>query len=90
LKAGKKPNLDSWGTEDESLQGLLHTEIDGKIVREKIPTLQGNYFSFFDGVYESIANDKKEPVTADEGVKVMQVIEAAIASNAQQKVISIS
>ena len=90
LKIGKKPNLDSWGTEDESLQGLLHTEIDGKIVREKIPTLQGNYFSFFDGVYDSIANDKKEPVTADEGVKVMQVIEAAIASNAQQKVIGIS
>lgn len=86
---GKKPNLEAWGTEDESLQGLLHTEINGKIVREKVPTLQGNYFSFFDGVYDSIANHKEEPVTAQDGVKVMQVIEAAIASNAQQKVISI-
>lgn len=87
LKLGKKPDLASWGTESESLQGLLHTEINGKEVREKVPTLQGNYFSFFDGVYESIANDKTEPVTAQDGVKVMQIIEAAIASAAQQKVI---
>ncbi|MEO8532640.1 MAG: Gfo/Idh/MocA family oxidoreductase [Flavobacterium sp.] len=89
LKLGKKPNLESWGTESESLQGLLHTEIDGKEVREKVPTLQGNYFSFFDGVYDAIANNKTEPVTAQDGVKVMQIIEAAIASNAQQKVIDL-
>ncbi|TCN61034.1 oxidoreductase [Flavobacterium circumlabens] len=87
LKLGKKPDSAFWGTESESLQGLLHTEINGKEVREKVPTLQGNYFSFFDGVYESIANDKTEPVTAQDGVKVMQIIEAAIASAAQQKVI---
>lgn len=89
LKLGKKPNLESWGTESEDLQGLLHTQINGKEVREKIPTLQGNYFSFFDGVYDSIVNDKTEPVTAQDGVKVMQVIEAAILSNEQQKVINL-
>ncbi|MDX6190599.1 Gfo/Idh/MocA family oxidoreductase [Flavobacterium sp. Fl-318] len=89
LKAGKKPNLELWGTESESLQGLLHTEIDGKEIREKIPTLQGNYFSFFDGVYDAISNHKTEPVTAQDGVKVMQIIEAAIASNTQQKVINL-
>jgi scyllo-inositol 2-dehydrogenase (NADP+) len=85
LKEGKKPNLESWGTEPEKLQGLLHTES----VLEKVPTLQGNYFGFFDGVYESIANNKAEPVTAQDGVNVMQIIEAAIASNAQKKVIDL-
>ncbi|MWB96571.1 oxidoreductase [Flavobacterium sp. GA093] len=89
LKVGKKPNLDSWGTESEDLKGLLHTEIDGKIIREKIPTLQGNYYEYFDGVYHSIVNNTIEPVTAQDGVRVMQIIEAAIASNAQQKVISL-
>ncbi len=63
LKLGKIPNLDAWGTELESLQGLLHTEIDGKEVREKTVTLQGNYYDFFDGVYHSIANNAVEPVT---------------------------
>ena len=89
LKVGKKPNLESWGTEPESLQGILHTEIDGSEVRKKIPTLQGNYFEYFNGVYEAITNNKPEPVTAQDGIKVMQIIEAAIASNAQQKVINL-
>ncbi|OOV19578.1 Gfo/Idh/MocA family oxidoreductase [Flavobacterium sp. LM4] len=89
LKIGKKPNHDSWGTELDSFEGLLHTEIDGKPIREKIKTLQGNYFEYFDGVYNAIVNNKPEPVTAQDGVKVMQVIEAAIASNVQKKIIDL-
>lgn len=89
LKIGKKPNLESWGTESEDLQGILHTEIDGKVIRKKVRTLQGNYFSFFDGVFNSITNNVAEPVTAQDGVKVMQIIEAAIASNAQRTVINL-
>lgn len=87
LKLGKKPNSADWGTESENLQGLLHTEIDGKIIKEKVPTLKGNYFDFFEGVYQSIANNKPEPVNAQDGVHVMQIIEAAIQSNAQMKTI---
>ena len=89
LKLGKKPNLTSWGTEPKEKEGLLHTEINGAIIREKVPTLQGNYYAFFDGVYHSILENKPEPVTAQEGTNVMQIIEAALESNAQQKAITI-
>lgn len=89
LKLGKKPNFDTWGKEPEIFQGLLHTEINGELVRDKIPTLNGNYFSFFEGVYDAITNNKTEPVTAQDGLKVMQIIEAAIASNEQKKVIDL-
>ena len=89
LKLGNKPNLETWGTESIEKRGLLHTEINGEIVKEYIPTLQGNYFDFFDGVYQSITNDATEPVTAQEGVHVMQIIEAAIQSSAQKKVIDL-
>jgi predicted dehydrogenase len=34
--------------------------------------------TFFDEVYNSIANDKEEPVTGQDGLRVMQIIEAAI------------
>lgn len=88
LKLGKKPNLTTWGQETPGQEGLLHTEIDSKIIKEKIPTLQGNYYHFFDSVYHSIINDTKEPVTAQEGLQVMQIIEAAIESNEQKKVIN--
>jgi scyllo-inositol 2-dehydrogenase (NADP+) len=87
LKLGKKPNLSSWGKEVPGNEGLLHTEVDGKIIREKVPTLQGNYYDFFDGVYQSIVNDAKEPVTALEGLQVMQIIEAAIESDYQGKAV---
>ncbi|MDI5887027.1 Gfo/Idh/MocA family oxidoreductase [Flavobacterium yafengii] len=85
LKLGMKPNLDTWGTESSDKKGLLHTEINGEIVKEYIPTLQGNYYAFFEGVYNSITEDAMEPVTAQDGVHVMQIIEAAIQSSAQKK-----
>lgn len=87
LKLSKKPNLDSWGTEPIALQGILHTEIEGEIIYQKVPTQQGNYYSFFDGVYHSILNNSPEPVTPQEGIQVMQIIEAVIESNAQEKII---
>jgi predicted dehydrogenase len=89
LKLGMKPNLMTWGTESENNQGFLHTEINGKIIKEKAATLQGNYYDFFEGVYQSIANDKPEPVTAQDGVNVMRIIEAAIQSSEQMKAINL-
>jgi predicted dehydrogenase len=89
LKLGKKPNLDSWGKEDKSKEGTLHTEINNDIFNAKVPTLQGNYYDFFDGVYNSILTDTPEPVTAQDGVRVMQIIEAAILSSGQKKVVNL-
>jgi len=89
MKLGKKPNLTTWGTEKEGNEGLLHTEIDGKIIKEKVPTLQGNYYDFFDGVHQAIANNKPEPVTAQDGVNVMQIIEAAYLSHKLKKIIDL-
>jgi len=89
LKLAKKPNLDTWGKEPIELEGIVHTEGDGIIRHEKVPTLPGNYYAFFDGVYDSIANSTVEPVTAEDGVRVMQIIEAAIQSSAQNKVIDL-
>ena len=89
LKLGQKPNLDTWGTEKEGQEGLLHTEIEGKIIKEKVPTLQGNYYDFFDVVYKSISNNTVEPVTAQDGVNVMRIIEAAIQSSKQMKAINL-
>lgn len=89
LKLGKKPNLTTWGAEQEGNEGLLHTEIDGKIIKEKVPTLQGNYYDYFDGVYQSIVNNLPEPVTAQDGVNVMRIIDAAFQSSQQKKVINL-
>ncbi|TRX40355.1 Gfo/Idh/MocA family oxidoreductase [Flavobacterium restrictum] len=86
LKLGNKPNQTTWGTESDENRGLLHTEMDGKVIKEKIKTLQGNYYAFFEGVYQAIVHDAQEPVMAQDGVQVMQVIEAIIQSSQEGKV----
>jgi len=87
IKAGAKPNLQDWGTEPEALAGLLNTEVNGEVQRRTIPTLQGNYYGLFDGIYQAIVNGKPEPVTPEDGVRIMKIIDAAIASSRQKKVI---
>lgn len=89
LKMGKKPSLKNWGIESRSREGLLHTESGGKIIHENIPTLSGNYYDFFDGLYHSITENKPEPVTALDGVNTMRIIEASIKSNQQRQVIQL-
>ena len=89
LKLGMKPNLTTWGTESEQNQGLLHPEMKDEIIKKKVPTLQGNYYDFFEGVYQSIVNDKLEPVTAQDGVNVMIIIEKALKSNIKKQALDL-
>ncbi|MEO7767470.1 MAG: Gfo/Idh/MocA family oxidoreductase [Ferruginibacter sp.] len=89
LMAGKIPNNINWGIEPESEQGLLHTEKDGQVVREKIPSLPGNYYDYYDGVYKALTEDKPMPVTVDEGIDVMRIIESALQSCREKQVIEL-
>ena len=89
LKLGKKPNLSNWGTELAANEGLLHTERNGKISKEKVPTLQGTYYAFFEGLYDSIVNNVQEPVTSEEGIRVMKIIEAAIKSSENRQTVNL-
>ncbi|MDI1254660.1 MAG: Gfo/Idh/MocA family oxidoreductase [Flavobacterium sp.] len=90
LKIGKRINLKTWGTEPRSKEGLLHTEFEGKIIREFIPTIRGNYCDFFEKLHESITENKPEPVTAQDGINVMTIIEAAIKSSKMKKVVRLT
>jgi scyllo-inositol 2-dehydrogenase (NADP+) len=89
LKIGEKPNQTNWKSENEGNEGLLHTEINGEIIRKKVPTQLGNYYDYFDGVYQSIANNLAEPVTAQDGINTMRIIEACIESNFNRKTVDL-
>ncbi|MEA5515817.1 Gfo/Idh/MocA family oxidoreductase [Nodularia sp. UHCC 0506] len=89
LRAGMKPNTSDWYTEPESEYGWLHTEKDGEVIREKVKSLQGSYLKYYDELYKSIVDGQPIPVTAEDGINVMQIIEAAIQSSNEQKVIAI-
>lgn len=89
LKAGKKPSNADWGTEPENEKGILHTTIKGKDIKRKITAEQGNYYDLFEALYISITENKPEPVTADEGIQVMKIIDAAQKSNTTKQVITL-
>jgi scyllo-inositol 2-dehydrogenase (NADP+) len=81
LKLENKPNLENWGTELIENEGVLNVEINGDWVRKKIPTLKGNYYYYFDALYNAIVFEEKLPATAIDGWNVMNIIAAAIDSN---------
>lgn len=80
LLGGEMPGGPGWGVEPESEQGLLHAAIDGKVVRERVPTEKGNYMDYFTGIYDAIRNDAPLPVTAEEGARIIRVVEKAYES----------
>jgi hypothetical protein len=67
----------------------LHTERDGKLIREYIPSLRGDYGEFYETLYEAIRNNKPVPVTAEEGTDIIRVIAAAYKANELKKMIPI-
>ena len=89
LLAGAMPEGDDWGVEPDSGKGLLHTEKDGKVIREHIPSLRGNYGEFYESMHEAIRNNKPVPVTAEEGTDIIRVITAAYKSNEVKRVVPI-
>ena len=89
LQAGKIPGTPDWGTEPESERGLLHIEKDGKEVREYVQSERGNYNEYYDGIFEAIRNNKPLPVSAEDGLKVITIIEAAYKSSQTKRVIEL-
>jgi predicted dehydrogenase len=89
LKEGVIPGKENWGTEPETEKGFLHTEINGEVVRKYIPSEQGNYNDYYDGIYEAIRNYKPLPVTPEEGAEVVKIIVAAFESSKVQRVLEL-
>ena len=87
LQAGKVPGGSDWGVEPENEKGLLHTEKDGKIIKEYVPSLQGNYGEYYEGIFNAIRKNAGVPVSAEDGLKVIQIIEAAFKSSKEKCVI---
>ncbi|MEO8772069.1 MAG: Gfo/Idh/MocA family oxidoreductase [Ferruginibacter sp.] len=89
LKSGKEPNSKDWGTEPLEASGILNIIKDGETSRTKITSLQGNYMEFYDGIYEAIVHDKKLPVSAEDGLNVMKIIDAVQKSQEARSIVSV-
>jgi scyllo-inositol 2-dehydrogenase (NADP+) len=89
LLAGDMPTGDDWGVEPDSEKGLLHTEKDGKPIREYVPSQKGNYGEFYEALYPAIRNDQPVPVSPEDGINIIRIIEAAYRSNQEKKIVAV-
>ncbi|HEY1023235.1 MAG TPA: Gfo/Idh/MocA family oxidoreductase, partial [Flavisolibacter sp.] len=71
-------------------RGLLHTEKEGAVIRETVPTVQGNYLHYFDGIYDAVRNGGALPVTGRQAINTIRVIEAAFRSSEEKSVVAFS
>ena len=89
LLAGKKPNTPNWGVEAKEKWGVLSTDTEGKISTEVIPSLAGNYGTFYDKMANAINHNEPLPTSAKHGTDIIRILEAARASFAAGKTIEL-
>lgn len=89
LLAGVKPSVNGWLASSEKTDGILHTEIDGQIVREHTKSIPGNYMNYYEAVWQSLKKGADNPVTAAQAVLTMKIIEASFESSLQERVIEL-
>ncbi len=90
LQKEKSPAESDWGTEPEAGKGLLHTDKDGQnIIREYINSEKGNYMAYYDGLHQALQHDKPLPVSAEDGLKVICIIEAAFKSLQEKRTVQL-
>lgn len=89
LLAGTKPSLESWCPAPSSPDGLLHTEINGEIIRKETTSNPGNYMGYYDDVYKALTGQGPNPVPPADGIRNMRIIEAALESMKEGKVVSL-
>jgi predicted dehydrogenase len=81
LRKGYLPTAADWGREAENIYGLLHTEINGKVINEKYPSLPGNYGGFYDDLYNCIVNKGPLKVKPEHGYNTIRLVELATESS---------
>jgi len=87
LQAGKHPGDPGWGEDPVEQYGTITMDIGKLTIAGTIKTLPGCYEAFYQGIVEAIAASQSVPVTAQEAIDTIRVIEAALQSQREQRTI---
>ena len=87
LRAGQPMRGESWGVEKEEDWGTLTPTNPQYGEQRKIPTLRGDYRTFYENVRDVMLGRAKLPVTVEEALQVIYALELAEASSAQRQIL---
>ncbi len=85
LDAGQKPQGKEWGLDSPSDYGLIH--VDGTNP-DRVASEKGDFMAFYENVYQSLRGDALPAVSVQDGINSMRVIDAAIESSREKRVIN--
>jgi len=88
LKQGKVPGDALWGKDLEESYGELTVNVGDLLLKGKLETKTGSYEAFYKGIYEAIAESKPVPVNAADAMNTIKIIELAIKSSQEKRVVS--
>lgn len=81
LKAGLKPGDKDYGIETRPAKLYIADGTDAGSIKEiEVQRLNGEYQSYYSGVKDAVLNGKALPVTAEEALRVMRLLEAGLVS----------
>ncbi|MGK2862335.1 MAG: Gfo/Idh/MocA family oxidoreductase [Chitinophagaceae bacterium] len=89
LLSGTVPSLETWCPAPSQPDGLLHTEINGELVYKQLTSEPGNYMGYYDDLYRSLTGQGLNPVPPEDGLKTIRIIEAAIQSAGEGRLIKL-
>jgi scyllo-inositol 2-dehydrogenase (NADP+) len=89
LLAGGRPGDPGWGTESEDRYGTLTTDVDGLPLVGRLASVPGAYESFYREMAASIRGEGPVPVPAGEARDTIEVIECALRSSGDGRVVSL-
>lgn len=89
LLEGVSPSMDTWCPAPSEPDGLLHIMRDGNEWKEVRTSVTGNYMHYFDDVYKAITAGGPNPVPGTDGVKCIRLLETAIQSAKEGKIIKL-
>lgn len=87
LRAGVAPVADDWGKEKEETFGLIHTEIEGQLVKKRYPSLTGSYADYYHNLYKTITEGTPVLEKPEHGYNTIRIMELAIQSNEEKRTI---
>ena len=82
-RAGLRPGASDWGVDPSP--GLLARQTDGVITRTPAPPERGDYPRFYAAMRDAVLTDAPPPVTVDQALQVMRVLDAGHRSVAQRR-----
>jgi scyllo-inositol 2-dehydrogenase (NADP+) len=90
LKAGDLPVGEDWGREPVSSDGILHSEIDGTVIRRTVPTEAGNFGLYYTNLYDTLVNGAPLQEKPEHGYNTIRMIQLAFDSSSEKKTLPVS